>query len=121
MITRPGLPPAGLKPKVRKGTTMKTKIKIVLETPDGEKTDTVTADARDIRNYEAEFQQSFLTTDLSMTQITQLAYVTMKRLGRFKGSYDVFDNQCTEAEGADDEEDAGRPTQKAPGGGSSRS
>lgn len=101
---------------------MRVKIKITLETPDGEKTDTVTADARDVRNYEAEFQVSFLTTDLSMIQITQLAYVTMKRLGMFTGSYDVFDSQAVEVEGTDEEPvEQARPTPKGRGGGSSRS
>lgn len=99
---------------------MKTRIKIVLETPDGEKTDQLVADARDIRSYESQFSTSFLTTDLSMTQITQLAFVTMKRLGQFTGSWDVFNSQCVEVESADDAEaEPDRPTRKGRGGGPS--
>jgi len=101
---------------------MRVKLKITLETPDGDKTDVIAADGRDIRNYEAEFKKSFLTTETSYVQYTQLAYVTMKRAGRFKGSYDVFDSQCVEVEEAPEEsEPEARPTRKAPGGGSSRS
>lgn len=99
---------------------MRVKIKIILDTPDGEKSDTITADSRDVRNYEGEFQVSFLTTELSMVQITQLAYVTMKRLGKFSGSYDMFDSQAIDVEGADAEEEdiVPRPTRKGRGGGS---
>lgn len=97
---------------------MRVTMKVILETPDGEKTDTVVADARDIRNYESEFDRSFLTSELSMTQLTQLAYVTLKRLGRFAGSYDVFDSQCTEVEGSDDVEEPARPTRRGRSGGS---
>lgn len=105
---------------------MRVQLKITLETPDGDKTDTITADGRDLRNYEAEFQQSFLTTETSYTQYTQLAYVTMKRASRFKGSYDVFDSQCVEVEEVPDEEEKvatkdPRPTRRTPGEGSSRS
>lgn len=87
-------------------------MKVALETPDGEKTDTVVADARDIRNYESEFATSFVTTELSYTQMTQLAYVAMKRQGIFKGSYDVFDSQCTDVDSADDVPEPVRPTRK---------
>ena len=105
---------------------MRVKIKITLETPDGDKTDIVTADGLDVRNYETEFRKSFLTTETSYIQYTQLAYVTMKRLGRFKGSYDVFDSQCVEVEEVPEEEQKGvekdpRPTRRTPGEGSSRS
>lgn len=92
---------------------MKVRMKVVLETPDGEKTDSVVADARDIRNYESEFDRSFLSTELSMIQLTQLAYVTLKRTKAFSGSYDVFDSQCVEVEGQDDEPDEPvRPTRR---------
>jgi hypothetical protein len=100
---------------------MRVKLKITLETPDGDKTDVISADGRDIRNYEAEFEKSFLTTETSYIQYTQLAFETMKRLGRFKGSYDVFDSQCVSVEEVPDEEPEARPTRKAHGGGSSQS
>lgn len=96
---------------------MKIKIKIVLETPDGEKTDTVTADARDVRAYESEFQTSFITSELSMTQLTQLSYVSMKRAKTFVGSYDVFDSQCIEVEsGSEETPESPKSTSKARGG-----
>lgn len=99
---------------------MRVRMKVVLETPDGEKTDTVVADARDIRNYESEFDRSFLSTELSMIQLTQLAYVTLKRGKAFTGSYDVFDSQCVEVEGADDEVEPARPTRRSRSGDSSQ-
>lgn len=88
---------------------MKINMSVTLETPDGEKTDRVVADARDIRNYESEFGASWVTTDTSYTQTTQLAYVAMKRRGSFKGSWDVFDSQCTDIEGAPDEVEVSEP------------
>jgi len=96
---------------------MRVLMKIVLETPDGEKTDEITADARDIRHYESEFDVSFLTSELSLIQLTQLAYVTMKRLKKFVGSWDVFDGQCVDIESVDAPEPAPKATLKAAGGG----
>lgn len=101
---------------------MKVTMQVVLETPDGDKTDAVTADARDIRNYEAQFGQSWVTTETSFTQMTQLAFVAMKRLGKFTGSYDVFDSVCVEVSDVPESDpEPERPTPKAHGGGRSRS
>jgi hypothetical protein len=99
---------------------MKITMKVVLETPDGETTEEVVADARDIRRYESEFDKSFVTSELSMIQMTQLAYVSLKRLKKFTGSYDVFDSQCVEVEAADEEEPVGPTPKAATGGRSSR-
>ena len=100
---------------------MKIKMKVVLETPDGEKSDEVTADARSVRAYESEFGVSFITSELSMIQLTQLAYVAMKRAKTFAGSYDVFDEQCVEVEAADEDvAESPKSTAKVPGGVRSR-
>lgn len=77
---------------------MKVSMKVVLEDPEP-RVFRLTADARDVRRYEGHFRQSFLTSELSMTQLTQLAWATMARRGLFKGSYEGFDEVCTEVEG----------------------
>jgi hypothetical protein len=96
---------------------MRIPIKVVLEEQDGqERTETIVADSRDVRAYEAEFDTSFLTTDLSVTQITQLAFCALRRQGRFRGSWDVFDSSAVDVEGVNAEEgevDTERPTQPA--------
>lgn len=94
---------------------MKVQMKVVLDTPTGDLAQEVTADARDIRAYESEFGASFLTTELSMTQLTQLAYVTMKRTGRFTGTYQSFDSECVEVESVDEEAERLDPTPPGPG------
>jgi hypothetical protein len=99
---------------------MRIPIKVVLEQDGNEQTETVIADSRDVRAYEAEFDRSFLTTDLSLTQISQLAFCALRRQGRFKGSWDVFDASAIDVEGADEDEgevETPRPTRKARAGG----
>jgi hypothetical protein len=93
---------------------MKVSMSVTLDKDGEESVTRISADARDVRKYEGEFKASFLTTELSMVQLTQLAYVTMLRLGAFTGSYDTFDAQCVEVEGVD-EEPVPDPTGPDPG------
>jgi hypothetical protein len=83
---------------------MRIPIKVVLEEEGKERTETVTADSRDVRTWESENSDSFLSSTLSVTQISQLAFYAMRRTGLFKGSWDVFDASAIDVEGVDDEE-----------------
>jgi hypothetical protein len=56
-----------------------------------------TVDARDVRAWEAMFKQSFIKQDMSMTGITQLAYLALRRtkqLDQRFATYEMFDAQC---------------------------
>lgn len=70
-------------------------LKIELERADGEiEKIEVTADARDVRGYETEYKVSWLSTELSFVQLSQLAWITARRQKKFTGSYDVWDAQA---------------------------
>jgi hypothetical protein len=96
---------------------MKAHIRVVLEEAGGgEQEHIIVADSRDIRKAESEFNYSWMTTPPSFIQSTQLAYVTMRRQGTFKGSYKDFDEVCVEVEDAPDPEPPSTdPTQPDPG------
>lgn len=78
------------------------KLEVVLETPEGgEETQVVQIDGRDIRAYEAEFEESFLT-ETSLTQFTKIAWMTLRRRDRYSGTYQEFERQCVDVDRADD-------------------
>ena len=63
---------------------------------------TIEGDGRDVRAWEAEYEQSFLSTAYSLTMITQLAYLAGKRTGVLNGqfpTYADFDAACVDARG----------------------
>jgi hypothetical protein len=99
---------------------MKIKMQITLDKDGSEEKLDLVADDRDVRAYESEFSSNWLTTELSYTQLGQLAWLTARRQGKFKGSWDVFNAMAVEVTNAPDpdEEEAGevtptRPTKKA--------
>lgn len=84
---------------------MQVRMKVELEKSTGETEKyTVVADARDIRAYEAEFKQSWISTELSFIQLAQLAWIASRRQRKFTGSYDVFDAEAVDVSAADAEE-----------------
>lgn len=73
----------------------------------------VVADGRDIRKYEAEYEQSFLThTDY--TQVCQVAHTAMRRQGLYVGSWEQFNGECVDVEEVAEPVPAG-PTLPDPG------
>ena len=62
----------------------------------------VASDARDIRRWESEHGDSYIRTQISMTQIAQLVYLALRRTGQINGrypSYEDFDAHCVETKG----------------------
>ena len=51
----------------------------------------VVANSRDIRAWEREYGESWLTTPASEVQYTQLVYLALKRTGQITMTYDEFD------------------------------
>lgn len=93
---------------------------VTLDVKGAETTEKVVADGRDFRAYEAEFETSFFgqTTYL---QLTQIAFVALRRQKRFRGTWDDFNAQCIELEEQPSdvgEVDPERPTQPDRGDGS---
>ena len=75
----------------------------------------VMADGRDVRKYEEIFGISWLATDMSYIQMTELAWVASRRHGLFTGDYDAFDKINTGVKTANleaGEVEAGNPTQQ---------
>jgi len=73
----------------------------------------VVADGRDVRKYEEIFQISWLATDMSYIQITELAWVASRRHGLFDGDYAAFDKINTGVKSTNlesGEVEAGNPT-----------
>ena len=76
---------------------MKIKIKVTNEQEDGsEITYEVIADGRDVRKYEEHFETSWIATELSMTQVSQLAWVASRRQGLYEGDWASFDKINTD-------------------------
>lgn len=78
----------------------------------------VSCDSRDIRKWEAEYDRSWLSSDVSVTSFAQLAWLGCRRHGLFDGGWDDFDAVCITVEQTSRPE-AGNPTRKGRGGGSS--
>jgi hypothetical protein len=78
---------------------------------------TVVADSRDVRAWEAAYDESFLNGDTSFTKLAQLAHIAARRQGLFKGDYAAFDSRAIACEGMADIQDseplAANPTQSA--------
>lgn len=84
----------------------------------------IESDARDIRRWESEYGESFLSKRFSFTTIAQLAYFAGKRTGVLNGayqSYEDFDAHCVDASGVKEAPLLANPTQQAPTEGSSAS
>lgn len=70
-----------------------------------------TADARDVRRWEATFKASFIEKGVSITTMTQLAYLALRRHKLIDSRYptwEAFDDMCvalTSAKAADAEAD----------------
>lgn len=94
-------------------------VEITLQDKGVERTERVIANGRDIRAYEAEFDESFLT-QTTYTQLAKIAWIALRRAGRFTGTYDEFDAQAVDLEefSGDSEVDPVDPTQTDPGAGS---
>ena len=83
-----------------------------IEMDDGQQFD-YDSDARDVRAWEAQYEQSFFRTDLSFIQIAQLAYLAGQRNGVLNGQwpdYESFDKHCVSAKGARPSAAIGNPT-----------
>ena len=92
-----------------------------IEMEDGAQFD-VDADARDIRAWEAEHEQSWLSTQTSATTIAQLAYAAGRRTGALNGAwpdYASFDAACVWVQMRRDEPLVADPTPPDRTGGSS--
>lgn len=80
----------------------------------------VVTDGRDMRAWEAQHEQSYVSTDSSLTKWAQLAYVGATRQGLYVGTWEAFDSRCVGVmpvkAGPTKEAE---PTRRAPGGGSS--
>ena len=77
------------------------KISVICEMDDG-KTYIGAADARDIRRWESTYKTSFIGLEMSMTAITQLAYLALRRqhvVGDEYPTYEAFDDQCVTVSG----------------------
>jgi hypothetical protein len=61
-----------------------------VEFDDG-RTETAEVDQRDVRAWEAEQGRSWLSSDLTVTAMAQLAHAGMRRAGRFTGGWADFD------------------------------
>jgi len=75
----------------------------------------VIADGRDVRKYEESFEISWLATDMSYIQMTQLAWVASRRHGLFEGDYAAFDKVNTGVKSKNleaGEVDTANPTQQ---------
>jgi hypothetical protein len=95
------------------------RLEAVLEHKGKERTERVVANGRDIRAYESQFEESFLT-QTSYEQLTKIAFVALRRAGRFDGTYEDFDAQCVDLEEFYESElDPVDPTPKAAGDDSS--
>jgi len=73
----------------------------------------VVADGRDVRKYEEIFEISWLATDMSYIQMTELAWVASRRHGLFEGDYAAFDKINTGVKTVNLEQgevEAGNPT-----------
>lgn len=78
---------------------------------------TVTIDSRDVRAWERWSNESWLSADVSVSQITYAAWHAAKRTGAFAHDWMVFDASCV---AVDIEEDAEtNPTPQAVGDDSS--
>lgn len=81
----------------------------------------IESDARDVRAWEAAYEQSYFGTRLSFTNIAQVAYLAGKRTGVLNGAYPTyedFDAHCVDARGKR-EKDPPNPTPPDPTVGSS--
>ena len=86
--------------------------RMTIEMEDGTTYD-VDADARDIRAWEAEHDQSWLRVPASHTTLAQLAYAAGRRSGVLNGqwpSYDAFDARCVGLAFREVEQLVGDPT-----------
>jgi len=96
---------------------VKIKMHVELEKSDGKlETFDVVSDARDIRGYEAEFKESWIATELSFTQMSQLAWITARRARKFSGSYDVWDAEAVDVSSSEEDEgevETADPTRRA--------
>lgn len=66
----------------------------------------VSADARDLRKWEALNDQSWMGTTFGLTHLAQLAYYALQRTGQLNGrypTYEDFDNACINVTGGSDE------------------
>jgi hypothetical protein len=88
--------------------------RFAIELDDGTVTE-IDQDARDIRAWEAEYGESWLSTPLSYTQTAQIAYLAAVRLGvygdRF-ASYKDFDVHAVEVRGIPNPTLVGNPTRE---------
>lgn len=81
------------------------KYNLIAEMDDGT-TYIVSADARDLRRWEAEQGQSWMSTTFGLTHLAQLAYLALRRTGQLNGrypSYEDFDNACINVTGGSNE------------------
>jgi len=82
----------------------------------------IESDARDIRKWEATYGKSFMTSELSFTEVAQVAYIAGRRTGVLNGTYptyDAFDAACVDARGktvAGATQLVGDPTRPVPTG-----
>lgn len=77
-------------------------------------------DQRDIRRWESEKGESWLTNDLSLTATAEIAFYAFKRTGEYSGSWADFDASVVWVREVEDET-AGPTPKKATAARSSRS
>lgn len=77
----------------------------------------VTAEARDLIEWEISHDASFFDTRLSFRTLAELAWLSMRRQGRTTESFDVFRLRCLELSGVEEPET--RPTPRGATAGSS--
>jgi hypothetical protein len=88
------------------------RLRFAIELDDGTTVE-IEQDARDIRAWEAEYGESWLTTPLSYIQTAQIAYLATVRLGVFGDrfpSYKDFDQHAVEIRGIANPPLVGNPT-----------
>lgn len=80
----------------------------------------VVSDARDLRRWEAEYKRTMVGEGASLTYLTQLAYIAMRRQRVLNGkyaTYALFDEACIDLEirklGGDDDQVVADPTPSA--------
>lgn len=94
---------------------MKIRLHVENEVPDQDQDQVfdVVSDSRDVRKYEEAFSTSWINTELSITQMAQLAWVTLRRQGLYEGDWPSFDKiniDVTSKVYEQGEVEAGNPT-----------
>lgn len=102
---------------------MRYKVEAVVEVDGVEETVVAKVDGRDVREWEARHDKSFMSSELSYTALTELAYFSARRAGLYAGEFGQWMADCIGVKEVSDEQEVAadaRPTKRGRGGGSAR-